>query len=164
MSGHKPSRTDPYKNFTFRIKWDGKYVAGITRVSALKRTTEVIEIREGTEPEITRKSPGRTNFDAITLECGFTNSDKLEKWAEEVRKADSQSEPALADFRKDINIDLFNRKGKKMLSYKVFRCWVSEYQALPDMVSGANSVLIQHIRLENEGWERDTSVPEPNTP
>ncbi len=38
-----PTRFDPYKNFKFRIKWDGAYIAGVSKVSALKRTTEVIE-------------------------------------------------------------------------------------------------------------------------
>ena len=37
----KTSRFDPYKNFKFRVKWDGRTVAGLNKMSALKRTTEV---------------------------------------------------------------------------------------------------------------------------
>jgi phage tail-like protein len=155
------SRFDPYKNFKFRIKWDGRYVAGISKMTALKRSTEVVEHREGGDPNSTRKSPGRTKYDAITLERGITHDDAFEQWANQTMQAGMNSTPAISDFRKDIVIDLFNEKGKKALSYKVFECWVSEFQAVPDLDASAKAVLIQHIRLENEGWEHDTTVAEP---
>lgn len=45
----EPQRFDPYKNFKFRIFWEGNPdpVAGISKVSVLKRTTEVVTHREG---------------------------------------------------------------------------------------------------------------------
>jgi phage tail-like protein len=158
-----PTRFDPYKNFKFRLKWDGKYVAGISKVSALKRTTEVVKHREGGDPSSSRKSPGRTEYDAITLERGVTHDREFELWASKVWDYGSGlgREVSLKDFRKDITIEFYNEAGQLALAYKVYRCWVSEYQALPDLDANANAVAIQHIKLENEGWERDLDVPEP---
>jgi phage tail-like protein len=160
------TRFDPYKNFKFRVKWDGRYVAGISKCSALKRTTEPVKHREGGDPSSDRKSPGRSNYEAITLERGVTHDLEFERWANKVWNfnAGPGVEVSLADFRKDILIDVFNEAGQKVLSYRVFRCWVSEYQALPDLDANANAVAIQHIKLENEGWERDQDVTEPQEP
>jgi phage tail-like protein len=158
------NRFDPYKNFKFRVKWDGRYVAGISKVSALKRTTEVVEHREGGDPSSGRKSPGRTKYEPITLERGVTHDVAFEQWVNKVWNFQSNNEVSLQDFRKDIIIDLFNEAGQKVISYKVFRCWVSEYQALSDLDGNANAVAIQTIKLENEGWERDTDVTEPAEP
>jgi phage tail-like protein len=157
------NRFDPYKNFKFRVKWDGRYVAGISKVSSLKRTTEVVKHREGGDPSTSRKSPGRTEFDAITLERGVTHDPDFEAWAAKVWRVGTGlgAEVSLKDFRKDVIIDFYNEAGQLAISYKVYRCWVSEYQALPDLDANANAVAIQHIKLENEGWERDTSVTEP---
>jgi phage tail-like protein len=161
-----PLRRDPYKNFKFRVKWDGQYVAGISKVSGLKRTTEVVKHREGGDPSTSRKSPGRNEFDAITLERGVTEDPAFEEWAGKVWQlgAGLGSEVSLADFRKDIIIELYNEAGQKVQAYNVYRCWVSEYVALPDLDANANAVAIQHIKLENEGWERDISVTEPKEP
>jgi len=158
-----PSRFDPYKNFKFRVKWDGRYVAGITRVSALRRVTEVIEHREGGDPSTARKSPGRTRFEPITLERGVTHDTDFEAWANKVWRlgAGLGTEVSLKDFRKDILIELHNEAGQLVIAYKVYRCWVSEFQALPDLDGSANSVAIQTITLQNEGWERDEAVSEP---
>ena len=159
-------RFDPYKNFKFRVKWDGRYVAGISKVSSLKRTTEVVEHREGGDPSTGRKSPGRSKFEAITLERGVTHDTSFEQWANKVWNLGSGlgSEVSLKDFRKDLIIEVYNEAGQLALAYKVFRCWVSEYQALPDLDANANAVAIQHIKLENEGWERDYEVAEPAEP
>jgi phage tail-like protein len=161
-----PQRFDPYKNFKFRVKWDGKYVAGISKVSGLKRTTEVVKFREGGDPSTSRKSPGRTEFDAITLERGVTHDVQFEQWANKVWDfgAGLGAEVSLKDFRKDIILEFYNEAGQLAISYHIYRCWVSEYQALPDLDANANAVALQHIKLENEGWERDVSVSEPSEP
>lgn len=161
-----PQRFDPYPNFKMKVKWDGRYVAGISRVTAMRRTTEVIEHREGGDPSTSRKSPGRTKYEAITLERGVTHDPEFEAWAAKVWQIGARQggEVSLADFRKDIILDFFNEAGQLAISYKIYRCWVSEYQALPDLDANANAVAIQHIKLENEGWDRDTSVPEPVEP
>jgi phage tail-like protein len=158
-----PTRFDPYKNFKFRIKWDGKYVAGLSKMSALKRTTEVVKHRTGGEPSTSRKSPGRTEYDAITLERGVTHDLEFENWANKVWNLGQGlgTEVSLKDFRKDIIIEIYNEAGQLAISYHVVRCWVSEYQALPDFDANANAVAIQHIKLENEGWSRDVNVNEP---
>jgi len=161
-----PERFDPYKNFKFRVKWDGRYVAGISKVSALKRATEVVEHREGGDPSTSRKSPGRTKFDPITLERGVTHDKEFEQWANKVWNFGSGlgSEVSLRDFRKNVIIELYNEAGQLALAYKVFRAWVSEFQSLPDLDANANAVAIQTLKLENEGWERDVDVAEPSEP
>lgn len=157
-------RFDPYKNFKFRIKWDGKYVAGVSKVGALKRTTEVVKHREGGDPSSSRKSPGRTEYEAITLERGVTHDKEFEQWANKVWNfgAGLGAEVSLKDFRKDVIIEVYNESGQLVIAYKVYRCWVSEFQAQADLDANANAVLIQSIKLENEGWERDYEVPEPS--
>ena len=161
-----PQRFDPYKNFKFRVKWDGKYVAGVSKVGMLKRTTEVVKHREGGDPSSSRKSPGRTEYDAITLERGVTHDLEFEKWANKVWNFQTGlgAEVSLKDFRKDIIIEIYNEAGQLAIAYKVFRCWVSEFQAAADLDANANAVLIQHIKLENEGFERDAETPEPSEP
>jgi phage tail-like protein len=161
-----PTRFDPYKNFKFRVKWDGRYVAGVSKVSTLKRTTEVVKHREGGDPSSSRKSPGRTEYDAITLERGVTHDTEFEKWANKVWNYGSGlgAETSLSDFRKDITVELYNEAGQLAVSYRVYRCWVSEFQALPDLDANANAVAIAKIKFENEGWERDYDVTEPAEP
>jgi phage tail-like protein len=161
-----PQRFDPYKNFKFRVKWDGRYVAGASKVGALKRTTELVEHREGGDPSTTRKSPGRTKFEAITLERGVTHDPEFERWANKVWNfgAGLGAESSLKDFRKDIIVELYNEAGQLAKAWKVFRCWVSEFQALPELDANANAVAIESIKLENEGWERDLDVVEPVEP
>lgn len=158
-----PERLDPYKNFKFRVRWEGRYVAGISKVGALKRTTEPVTHRVGGDPSTELKSPGQTKFEAITLERGVTHDLEFEEWANKVWNfgAGLGSEVALKDFRKDLIIEVYNEAGQIVLAYQVFRCWVSEYQALPELDASASAVAIQTIKLEHEGWVRDESVTEP---
>lgn len=159
-------RFDPYKNFKFRIKWDGRYVAGVSKIGALKRSTEVVEHREGGDPSTSRKSPGRTKYEALTLERGVTHDPEFENWANKIWHVGGGlgAEVSLKDFRKDVLIEIMNETGQVVLAYKVYRCWVSEFQAVADLDANANAVLIQSLKLENEGWERDLDVTEPAEP
>ena len=161
-------RFDPYKNFKFRVKWDGKDVAGVSKIGPLKRTTEVVEHREGGDPSTGRKSPGRTSYDPITLERGVTHDAEFEAWANLVSKLGGEAGPspevALQTFRKNVTIEVYNEAGQPVLRYFVFRAWVSEYQALPGLDADANAVLIETIKLEHEGWERDANLNEPTEP
>jgi phage tail-like protein len=156
-------RFNPYANFKFQLKWDGQYVAAVSKCSGLSRTTQVIKHRDGADPSTPRKSPGQTEFNAITLERGVTHDLAFEAWAAKVWQvgAGLGAEVSLADFRKDFILEFYNETGQLAISYKIYRAWVSEYLALPDLDANANAVAIQHIKLENEGWERDTSVTEP---
>lgn len=160
------NRLDPYKRFKFGVKWDGRYVAGVSRMSPLRRATAVVEHREGGDPSSARRSPGQTAYAPIRLERGVTHDPAFEDWANLVWRlgAGRGAEVSLQDFRKDVVIELYNEAGQLAIAYKVFRCWVSEYQALPELDAAASAVAIEHIVLENEGWERDTSVPEPTEP
>jgi phage tail-like protein len=162
------TRFDPYKNFKFRVFFVGSTtpVAGISKVSGLKRTTEVVKHREGGDPSSSRKSPGRTEYEAITLDRGVTHDKDFEQWANKVWNYGNAlgQEVSLKDFRKDIIIEVYNEAGQKVIAYTVYRCWVSEFQSLSDLDANANAVAIQHIKLENEGWERDYEVPEPTEP
>jgi phage tail-like protein len=158
-----PQRFDPYKNFKFRLKWDGRYVAAVSRVSGLVRKTGVVEHREGGDPSTSRKSTGITQFDPITLERGVTQDTAFEDWANQVWQfgAGLGAEMSLKEFRKDVILELYNEAGQLVIAYKIYRCWPSEYQALPNLDANSNAVAIEHIKLENEGWERDASVTEP---
>jgi phage tail-like protein len=160
------NRFDPYKNFKFRVKWDGRYVAGISKVGALKRTTEVVEHRVGGDPSTVRHSPGQSKYEAISLERGVTHDRDFEQWANKIWNWGSGlgAEVSLQDFRKDIIIEVMNEAGQVVISYNVFRCWVSEFTALPELDASANAIAIQSIQLQHEGWERDYEVTEPTEP
>jgi phage tail-like protein len=146
------------------VRWDGRYVAGVSKVSALKRSIEVIEHREGGDPSLSRKSPGRAKFEPVTLERGVTHDKEFEQWANKVWNFGSGlgAETSLRDFRKDIIIDLMNEAGQLVISYRVYRAWVSDFTALSDLDANANAVAIQTLVLQNEGWERDYEVAEPS--
>lgn len=156
-------RFDPYKNFKFRVKWDGRYVAGVSKVGALTRTTEMVEHREGGDPSSSRKSPGRSSYGAISIERGVTHDPEFAAWANKVWSFGSGlgSEVSLADFRKDLILEVYNEAGQLAIAYKIFRCWVSEFQALPELDANANAIAIESIKLENEGWQLDDAVTEP---
>lgn len=153
------TRFDPYKAFMFRVKWDGQYVAGLSKMSPLKRTTEPVVHRDGSDPSHDRKSPGKSTFDAVTLERGVTHDRDFEAWAGLVHSLTNPM--SLKSFRKDVIVDVYNEAGQKVLSYKLFRCWPSEFQALPQLDAATAAVAIETLKLENEGWERDQSVTEP---
>ncbi len=159
-------RFDPYNNFKFRVKWDGRYIAGIVRVSGLIRQTEVDEQREAGAPSQLQLSPGKTTFAPIVIERGKSHDKEFEQWANKVWNYGSGlgAETSLKDFRKDIIIELMNEAGQLAISYKVFRCWPSEYQALPSLDALGKSTAIEALTLQNEGWERDYNVTEPTEP
>ncbi|MGC6400690.1 phage tail protein [Sphingomonas sp. FW199] len=161
-----PNRFDPYKGFKFRVKWDGRVVAGISKISALRRITEVVEHREGGDPSRPRRSPGITRYEPVTIERGVTHDTEFEAWANRVHRLDTGTgdEMALADFRKDIVIELMNEAGQVATAYRLYRCWPSEYTAMPDLDANGNAVAIQTLVLQNEGWERDLDVAEPTEP
>ena len=161
-----PQRFDPYKQFKFRVRWDGRYVAGVSRVTLLRRRTQVAAYREGGDPNVQRKSPGVTSFDPITLERGRTHDAEFEQWANKVWNlgAGAGTEVSLRDFRKDITIELFNEAGQKVMAFNVFRCWPSEYVALGELEANEGAVAFESLTLENEGWERDYAVTEPEEP
>jgi phage tail-like protein len=150
---------DPLENFQFKVKWDNEYVAGVSKVSGLRRTTEVVQYREGGGTPIVRDMPGRTSYEPITLERGITSDRAFEQWANLI--LDLEAGQGAANYRKDVILDLFNESGQRVLSYVIYRCWVSEYQALPDLNADANAIAIESIKLENEGWKRDTNVEWP---
>jgi len=156
-----PHRYDPYKNFKFRVKWDGKYIYGITKISPLKRSTEPVIHREGGDPSFSRVSPSCWKFEPIKLERGITQDSAFEDWANLIFQRAGDAAISLKNFRKDIIIDLLNEQGSVVKSFIVYRCWVSEYQILSELDSCGNAVAIESIVLQNEGWERDTSVTEP---
>jgi phage tail-like protein len=157
-----PNRHDPYKQFKFQVKWEGRIVAGVSHVGALRRSTEVIEHREGGDQSTPRKSPGRTQFQPIVLARGLNHDAEFENWAKKVWQPGH--DVSLADFHRDIVIELINEAGQIVIAYKVYRCWPSEYVALPDLDANATNVAFEQLVLQNEGWERDTSVVEPKEP
>jgi len=154
------TRFDPYLGFRFKLKWDGKYVAGLNKCSALKRTTEVTPWYEGGDSSGPHQIPGKTKYDPITLEAGVTYDTTFEDWANKVNNFQGAASSSLATFRKNISIEVYNTEGTKILAYNVYNCWPSEYQALPQLDASGNAVMITTLKLENEGWQRDSSVTE----
>jgi phage tail-like protein len=155
-------RFDPYRNFKFKIMWDNRYVAGLSKCSALKKTVEVVDWRDGGDPTHSRKMPGKVSYEPWTLEAGVTHDTAFEEWANKVNNFAGDAAMSLKGFRKDtVTVDVFNLQGVRVLSYVVYRCWVSEYQALPELDASGNAVMIQTITLQNEGWRRDPEVTEP---
>ena len=155
-------RFDPYKNFKFRVKWDGRYVAGISKVSALKRTTEVVKHRDGGDNSSDHKSPGRTSYDAITLERGLTHDPEFEAWANKVHPYSGDAAMDLANYKKELTLEMMNEKGHTVFRYFLHACWVSEFTSLPELNANANAVAIESMKIELEGWERDPDTKEPN--
>jgi len=157
------NRFDPYKTYRFLVYFGNSTtpVAAVSKVSALKRSSDVIEYKEGGDA-IILKGLGRMKYEPITMERGVTFDSDFETWANapQVLKAGSPS-TSLAVLRKEISIVLLNEEAQPVHRYIVHRCWVSEFQALPDLDAGANAIAIEHIKLENEGWERDLTVAEP---
>lgn len=160
MSQFTPNRVAPYKNFRFRIKWDGRYIAGVSKVSPISRITDVIEIRDGEDPGSPFKSPGRTKYDAITLERGVTSDPTFEHWANQVFSYPVGAAPS-TQFRKNITLDLFNEAEQKILSYQLYNCWPSAYVALPCLEAAVDTVAIESLTLQIEGWARDPAVVPP---
>lgn len=161
-----PHRFDPYPSFKFRVKWDGRYVAGVSRVSALRRESDVISWRDGNDPSASRKAPGRVEWAPITLERGVTHDTEFERWAARAWQfgASLGAEVSLKDFRKDIVLELLNEAGQLVLAYRIHRAWPSAYQALPDLDANASVVAIESLTLQHEGWSRDPDVVEPQEP
>jgi phage tail-like protein len=168
-------RYDPYRSHKFRLKWDGRYVAGVSKISALTRQTQVISHRAGGDPTTPRRMPGQSEYAAITLERGVTHDTEFEQWANKVwdyhnSSADDQpggtgnQDVSLKDFRKDIVLEVYNEAGQKVIAYNIYRCWPSEFVAPPELDANGNAVAISMLKLENEGWERDMSVTEPDEP
>ena len=154
-------RVDPYPNMKFLVKMQGRVVAGVSKVSALKRSTEVITHREGGDPSTSHHSPSLWKFEPITLERGVTHDPDFEEWANLVYNTQGDMAISLKNFRRDLIIQLLNEQGRVAKAYKIYRCWVSEYQALPELDANGHAVAIEHMVIQNEGWERDTDVPEP---
>ncbi len=155
-------RHDPYRTFKFQILIDGKPVAGLKKMGALKRKTETIKWRTAGDPSKERILPGGTTYEPITLEQGLSHDPVFENWASLVNNIEGDAAMSLKNFRKDIVINVLNLQGQVAISYKVYRAWVSEYQALPEMDAGTmNAVGIQTITLQHEGWQRDPAVNEP---
>jgi phage tail-like protein len=166
---------DPYHDFKFRLKWDGNYVAGVSQVSDFTHPTQEITRRSGGDPSTPRRMPGQSEHESITLERGVTHDLAFELWANKVwdyhnssiddqQHGTANQDVSLKDFRKDIVLEVYNEAGQKVLAYIIYRCWPSEFKAVPEFDANGNAVAIQSLKLENDGWEPDTSVQEPTEP
>ena len=159
-----PTRIDPYKNFKFKLVWDDEgtigVIAGVSKVSGLKRTTEVVSHRDGGDLSTKRHSPGVSSFEPITIERGITHDPAFENWATKAYSTAGDGGVSLLNFRKNISIELYNLQGVKVRAWNVFRCWVSEFIAVPELDANANAIAFETIVLQNEGFARDEAVVE----
>jgi phage tail-like protein len=156
-----PSRHDPYWNFKFRVKWDGAYIPGVSRVSGLGRTVQAVEYREGAEPDVVRHAPGVVAYDPITLERGVTHDTAFEDWSKLVKPAAPGSGGGHGSHLKTVRIEVLDRAGQPVIAYDVYHCWPSVYRPLPEMADGVPPRLVESITLVHEGWERDPAVVHP---
>ena len=157
------NRFDPYKSYAFLVYIGNSTtpVAAVSKVTGLKRSSDPIEYKEGGNAVIL-KGLGRTKYDAVTMERGVTFDTDFQNWADAAQVLDKGApSTSLANLRQELRIDLLNEERQPVMRYFIHRCWVSEFQALPDLDAGANAVAIEHIKLENEGWERDLTLTEP---
>jgi len=154
------TRVDAYRNFKFRVWWDGELVAGVSKVSPLKRTTEPVSHREGGDTSTPRISPGASKFEPITLERGVSFAPEFEDWAKMVYSTEGDAAVSLKNFRKDIRLELLNLQGTAVRAYTIYKCWVSEWVAMAELDADANAIAFESIVLQNEGFERDTQVAE----
>jgi phage tail-like protein len=165
-------RNDPYKNYRFLVKWDGKYVAGVSKVSGLERTTPNVDQGSISNGRTVRVSPGQSKYEPILLERGVTYDTDFDAWASKVwgyrnstqGKGSTNQTTALKDFRKDIVIELQDEAGQKVMAFTIYRCWVSEYRTLPQLDGMVNAIAIESMTLQNEGWVRGESADEPEQP
>lgn len=155
-------RVDPYKTYKFRVLWDGRPVLGVSKVGALKRTTNVVPHRSGGENSSDHKSPGRTQYDGLTLERGVTHDLEFEAWANKVHPYAGDVAMDLAEYKKELTLEVMNEKGQVALRYFLHDCWVSEYTAVPALDANGNAVAIEMIKVELEGWDRDVGTTEPD--
>ena len=155
-------RYDPYKKFKFRVIMDGKPVLGVSKVGALKRTTKLVEHRSGGENSTTHKSPGRTTYDAITMERGITHDREFENWANMVHPYSGDAGMDLVNYKKDLTLEVMNEKGHVAFRYFLYDCWVSEFTTMPDLDANSDAVAIESLKIELEGWERDVETKEPD--
>lgn len=154
-------RLDPYKNFKFRVKWDNQYVAGLSKMSAVKRMTETIEWREAGGPSVIRKLPGRTKYEAITFEAGVTHDTQLMAWADQVTSPQGDAAMSLKNYRKEVTVEVLNLQATPVLGFVLHRAWVSEFQAIPEMDANANAVAISTLKIEYEGFTLADQPTEP---
>jgi len=155
-------RFDPYKQFMFRVKWDGKYVAGMSKMSALKRSTDPVVHRDGADPSHERKSPGKSKYDAVTFERGLTHDAEFERWANLVHPYAGDAAMDLVNYKQELTLEVMDEKGLVALRYFLHRCWVSEWTAVPDLDANANATAVESVKFELEGWERDVATVEPD--
>jgi phage tail-like protein len=162
-TGFSSKRYDPYKLYKFRIIWGGQTILGVSKISSLKRSTEVVKHRSGGQNSFDYKSKGRTTYEAITCERGITHDPEFEKWAEMVTTYNGDAATNLVDYKRDLTLEVMNERGQVAIRYFLYGCWVSEYQPVSDMdANSAAAVGIEHLKIEVEGWTRDLATKEPN--
>ena len=154
-------RIDPYKNFRFRVTWDSRTVAALSKMSAIKKATEAIEWRAAADAGIVRKMPGRTKFEAVTFEQGLTHDRQFLEWANQVNNPQGEAADSLVNYRKTVRVEVLNMQGTPVMAFNLLRAWVSEFQALPEMDANANAVAIQTLKVEYENFILDEAVTEP---
>lgn len=155
-------RKEPYKNFKFQLEWDNKPVMGISKVSSLKRTTEVVKHRDGANNSYDIKSPGRTSYEGITIERGITHDAEFANWAAKVHSYETDSLMDLAGYKKELTLVVMNEKNQPAFRYALHGCWVSDYTAMPDLDANANAIAIESMKIEVDGWEREGATTEPD--
>jgi phage tail-like protein len=156
-------RHDPYRTFKFQVLLGGVTVAGLSKMGAIKRTTEAVKWRSAGDVSSQRVMPGGSTWEPVSLEQGLSHDPVFEEWANQVNNVvDGDAGMSLLNYRRDVVINVMNLQGVPVISYVLRRAWVSEFQALPEFdANNMNTVGIQSIIMQHEGAFRDTAVVEP---
>ncbi len=162
------THSDPFLTYNFQVKWNNNYVASVNKVTGLERSTQVVKWRSGGQPQTTYCIPGQTDYSPITLEQGVTFDVTFEQWANKIWYLPNTQkfgqEVSLADFRQQVTLEMYNQAGQLVLRYFLYNCWPSEYKALPELDASSDTVALESLTLQNEGWNRDTTVTQPTLP
>ena len=155
-------RFDPYKNFKFHVYLDGRLVMGVSRSARSSAPPRWSATAPGGDNSIDFKSPGRTKYEAVTLERGLTHDREFEKWAANVHSYAGDAATDLRNYKKALTVEMLNLRNQPAIRYFLFNCWPSSYTAMPDLSSMENAVAIESLVLEVEAWERDFDLAEPD--
>lgn len=152
-------RHDPFRGFKFKVVIPGLTKAGFSKVSGLKEATEVTTYREGTDAVTSRKLPGLTEYDNVTLEQGLSKDNGFRDWRKQIVNLAKEAgadgtgpagvAPPLA-FRKTVTISLYDKAGTEVKQWQLREAWPASLE-VADLDAMSSDVVIESLELAHEG-------------
>jgi phage tail-like protein len=143
----KLARTNPYRNFRFRLEIDGIEQAGFNECSFGDATTELVEYQVGTYLPTNIKLSGERKYGNITLKWGITEPMVLYNWYKKI--VDSSA----VITRKNISITLVDEAENEKSRWNIVKAWINKYDPTDTNVKG-NDVAIDTLEILHEGFKR----------